>query len=430
MHWNKSTDIVFNKIPAKFDDNGDSYSIRRLLSLISCLFDPLGIIAPPIITLKLILQDVWKDRLAWEDTLPFEKRKMIQIFIDKYKSAPPIVLPRCINPALSVNKQHEIHIFSEASQLAYGAVAYIRSSSENSVSCSFLMGKAKVAPLKQLSIPKMELQAAVLRTRLARFVKNQQNIVFKENVYWCDRTAVPAWIKSPDKLKIYVANRVREIQNNSSPDNWRHISGKNDPADHVFREIDPNDVVKLWLTSPPFLYESKDIWSKIFYAKKRNVTTIQRPIQAIIDIESFSKWTKLLHATAAVFCFLSILKTKRKRALNCTDIEKSRNHLLQASQQNSFGTSINLVKQKKSLPAKDKLLQYSPFHRQHVACLWQKEKNYIGLQHKTSNDSQCKRINNSALLSYMPRNLHAVWDLIRQELCTTKLLRACSSRRS
>ena len=111
------------------------------------------------------------------------------------------------------------------------------------------------------------------------------------------------------------------------------------------------------------MFEPKDSWNNILSAEKTNVTTIQQPVKAVIDVERFSKWTKLLKATAQVFRFLSILKTKKRRALNCTDKEKSRNHLLQASQQNTFSTSINLLKQKKSLPAKDNLLQFSPFLR-------------------------------------------------------------------
>ena len=293
--------------------------------------------------------------------MPLEKRILIQKWIDKYQSAPPIELPRCINPKSSAIELHELHIFSDASQLAYGAVAYIRTSSEKDVSCSFLISKAKVAPIKQLSIPKMELQAAVLGTRLPRFVKSHQNILFKETVFWCDSTAALAWIKSSDKLKVYVSNRVREIQENSSSDSWYHISGKNNPADHVSRGIDPEELRKLWLTPPSFLLEQKDSWNKILSAEKTNVTTIQQPVKAIIDVERFSKWIKLLKAIAQVFCFLDIIKTKQKRALNCTDIEKSRNHLFKASQQNSFGTSICLLNQKKSLPTKDKLLQLSPF---------------------------------------------------------------------
>ena len=79
----------------------------KLLSLIACLFDPIGIIAPLIITLKVILQDVWKEGLAWDDPLPFEKGKTVQIWVDKYQSAPHIELPCCINPPSSVDKRHE-----------------------------------------------------------------------------------------------------------------------------------------------------------------------------------------------------------------------------------------------------------------------------------------------------------------------------------
>ena len=159
---------------------------------------------------------------------------------------------------------------------------------------------------------------------------------------------------------------MREIQDNSSSDSWYHIIGKNNPADHVSRGIDPDELPKLWLTPPSFLFEPKDSWNKILSAEKTNVTTIQQPVKAIIDVEIFSKWTKLLKATAQVFRFIDIIKTKQKRALNCTDIEKSRNHLFKASQQTSFGTSICLLNQKKSLPTKDKLLQLSPFLQDNI----------------------------------------------------------------
>ena len=298
--------------------------------------------------------------------MPLETRILIQKLIDKYQSAPPIELPRCINPKSSANELHELHIFSDASQLAHGTVAYITISSENDVSCSFLISKGKVAPNKQLRIPKMELQAAVLGTRLARFIKTHQKILFKETAFWCDSTAVLAWIKSTDKLKAYVSNLLREIHDTSSSDSWYHISGKNNPADHVSRGIDSDELPKLWLTPPSFLFEPKDSWNKILSAEKINVTTIQQPVKAIIDVDRFSKWTKLLKATAQVFRFLDIIRTKQKRPLKSLDIEKSRNHLLKASQQNSFGTSICLLNQKKSLPTKDKLLQFSPFLQDNI----------------------------------------------------------------
>ena len=84
VQWNKSTDKFFHQKPSKFETNAENYTVRKLLSLIACLFDPRGIIAPVIITLKIILQEIWKEVLAWDDSLPKEKIKSIQTWIDNY----------------------------------------------------------------------------------------------------------------------------------------------------------------------------------------------------------------------------------------------------------------------------------------------------------------------------------------------------------
>ena len=192
VQWNKSTDKIFHHKPSKFDTKADIYTVRKLLSLIACLFDPLGIIAPVIITLIIILQEIWKEGLARDDHLPQEKSKSIQTWIDNYMCSPPIEVPRCLTLDVATSKTFELHVFTDASQLAYGAVAYARIISEHGVSCCFLMSKAKVAPIKQLSIPKLELQAAVLGTRLAHFIKKHHTIEFKDTTIWCDSMSVLA----------------------------------------------------------------------------------------------------------------------------------------------------------------------------------------------------------------------------------------------
>ncbi|XP_075243709.1 uncharacterized protein LOC142337726 [Convolutriloba macropyga] len=147
--------------------------------------------------------------------------------------SPPIEIPRCLTLDVATRKAYELHVFTDASQLVYGADAYARIISENGVSCSFLMSKAKVAPIKQQSIPKLELQAAVLGTRLAHFIKKHHTIEFKDTTFWCDSMAVLAWIKNSEKLIVFVGNRVSEIQSQSPTSSWRHISGKSNPADNV-----------------------------------------------------------------------------------------------------------------------------------------------------------------------------------------------------
>ena len=96
VQWNKSTDRFFHQKPSKSDTNTENYTVRKLLSLIACLFDPLGIIAPVIITLKIILQQILKEGLAWDDRLPNEKSKSIQTWLDNYMCSNPIEIPRCL----------------------------------------------------------------------------------------------------------------------------------------------------------------------------------------------------------------------------------------------------------------------------------------------------------------------------------------------
>ena len=172
VQWNKSTDKFFLQNPAKFDTNAEIYIVRKLLYLIAFLFDPLDIIAPLIIILKIILQYIWKEGLAWDDRLQKEKRKSIQIWIDNNLCSPPIEIPRCLTLDIATRRVYDLQVFTNASQLASGAVVYARIISEHGVSCCFLMSKAKVVPIKQLSIIRLELHAAVLGTRLLTSSRN------------------------------------------------------------------------------------------------------------------------------------------------------------------------------------------------------------------------------------------------------------------
>ena len=115
VQWNKSTDKFFHQKPSKFETNAENYTVQKLLSLIACLFDPLGIIAPVIITLKIILQEIWKEGLAWDDSLPKEKIKSIQTWIDNYMCSPPIEIPRCLTVDVATRKACELHVFTDAS---------------------------------------------------------------------------------------------------------------------------------------------------------------------------------------------------------------------------------------------------------------------------------------------------------------------------
>ena len=93
--WNTVNDTFFHQKLAKIQEDKTDYTLRKLLSLIACLFDPLGVIAPLLITLKIILQDTWKEGLAWDDLPSDEKQKAIKTWIEQYLNVPEVAMPRC-----------------------------------------------------------------------------------------------------------------------------------------------------------------------------------------------------------------------------------------------------------------------------------------------------------------------------------------------
>ena len=150
------------------------------------------------------------------------------------------------------------------------------------------------------------------------------------------------------------------------PSRSQHLHQPSNPAVHVSRGILPADIKEHWLSPPAFLFKPKESWSTFLNTEKANTTMARQTIQPVVAAKNFSKWTKLLKATAQVFRFIEILRTKSKRAFNINDVENARNHLIQVSQQNSFGPSIALLNKNKNLPSKDKLLPLSPFLKDNI----------------------------------------------------------------
>ena len=360
--WNTVNDTFFHQKLAKVQEDKTDYTLRKLLSLIACLFDPLGIIAPLLITLKIILQDTWKEGLAWDDLLSDEKQKSIKTWIEQYLNVPEISMPRCFVSPNEPSPINQLHCFCDASQLAYGAVIYIRSQSATTISTGFVIARAKVAPLKQISIPKLELQAAVLGCRLMQFVSKQLTIPVTSKHFWSDSEAVLAWIKSKDKLKIFIANRVQEIRNNTDVSKWQHISGKLNPADHVSRGIPACDINVLWLTPPVFLSDPESHWKNSLGNKEEtNVTMEPSNDECIINVSRFSKWTKLMRSMAFVIRFIKSLRSKQRGKLELDDINEARIYLFRKSQEKSFKDAIKDMNQHRPLSKKDRLLCLSPF---------------------------------------------------------------------
>ena len=155
------------------------------------------------------------------------------MWLSDLKSIAECRVERCYLLKEKQTKSAELHIFSDASSQAYAAVAYWRFSiNENYLQVSIIMAKSRVAPLKIITIPHLEHQAAVLAVRLASFIKNEHRFIITKSVFWCDSKPVLYWInRDPREFKIFVANRVTELRENTKPSEWRWVPTKQNPAD-------------------------------------------------------------------------------------------------------------------------------------------------------------------------------------------------------
>lgn len=251
IQWNPTSDFFLYKIciPVR-----SFHSKRTVLSDISKIFDPLGWISPVIINTKLLIQELWTLQVDW-DTILTEKIKdkweQLRLSLEDLNL---IRVPRWLG---TFSESYvELHGFSDASLKAYAAVIYARVVHNGEITVNLLLSKTKVAPFKQCSLPRLELCGAALLSRIMNHVKQQNTFTGAICNYWSDSMITLAWIKdNPSKRKMFVANRVTDIQKLSKPDQWRYVNTKENPADLPTRGICPVELssCELWWNGPFFL---------------------------------------------------------------------------------------------------------------------------------------------------------------------------------
>ena len=315
--WNYITDEFSFKV--KVDllrltddsiDHGVKMTKRTLLSQVARFYDPIGFAAAFVIRAKIGLQELWQTGLHWDDKLPCDvQEKWIQFF-KEMKELKKIGFKRCLVPP-ETPEAPVLCVFSDASQDAFGACAYIRQRTKQSIyEVNFVAAKSRVAPLKQLTIPRLELQAAVLASRLAKTIVKECTIQFADVKFFTDSSITLAWIQSPSRsFKPFVSARVGEIQNNSDPSQWKHIPGDENVADDVSRGLHVQQLTGRWMNGPEFLKLPEEQWPvqtarlhREEDMERRQVNAVSSVLYAdvgkVIDVKKFSSWRRLIRVTA------------------------------------------------------------------------------------------------------------------------------------
>ncbi|XP_074099028.1 uncharacterized protein LOC141527441 [Cotesia typhae] len=236
---------------------------RSILSEVAQLFDPLGLISPVVIKAKILLQQLWLEKLDWDDQLCPDTVNQWAKFREDISKLTELRIPRWINMQSNFYSV-QLHGFSVASQLAMAAVVYLRiTDCQGKSKVTLVCSKTRVAPIKRLTVPRLELSAAVL---LAHLIKHTQSTLELQDVpvfLWTDSSITLAWVKNnPMKWKEYVGNRVSSIHQTLPNACWRYTSGKLNPADCASRGLNASQLIShhLWWTGPPWLAQSPEYW--------------------------------------------------------------------------------------------------------------------------------------------------------------------------
>eukprot|EP00079_Xenopus_tropicalis_P026855 XP_012820877.1 PREDICTED: uncharacterized protein LOC101730439 [Xenopus tropicalis] len=236
------------------------YTRRGVLSTINSLYDPLGIAAPVTIQGKALLRDLTSETQDWDAPLPEGKRLSWEDWKESLHQLKHIQVTRpYVSVSCSNAKYKELCVFSDASTQAIAAVAYLKAiDSESQVHIGFVLGKAKLAPCPELTVPRLELCAAVLAVDIAEFITKEIDTNIDSVSYFTDSRIVLGYIcNEKRRFYVFVSNRVQRIRRSSLPEQWHYVSTESNPADLATRSV-PAAHLKdtMWFTGPPFLSHS------------------------------------------------------------------------------------------------------------------------------------------------------------------------------
>ncbi|XP_055585092.1 uncharacterized protein LOC129737945 [Uranotaenia lowii] len=343
-------------------------SKRMILKFVMSLFDPLGLLAHFLIQAKVLIQALWRNSVGWDDPVPPEIESLWTRWLDVFREMDVVRIPRCYFPNYAKDSYQtlQMHVFVDAGENAYSAVAYFRIVDCGQPRCVLVSSKARVAPLKPLSMPRLELEAAVIGSRLSKSIAQGHSIPIKQKFFWSDSSTVLSWIKSDAmKYRPYVAFRVGEIQELTNVDEWRWVPTKENVADEATK-WGKGPCLKSdsrWFIGPEFLYLAEAEWPQKV-VKPVEIVEELRPVHAhrevedqLYDLGKFSKWERLLRTVSFMFSWRNhvrktgqVEKSTTVGELSQIDFQCAERALWRLAQSEAYPDEIIILKKLKSDP--------------------------------------------------------------------------------
>ncbi|XP_061707816.1 uncharacterized protein LOC133518203 [Cydia pomonella] len=391
-HFEEMTDISLKILGLLLQPQSDSFRFRvaaapngrctkrTILSEIARIFDPLGFLSPVTFLAKYLMQLLWVSGVSWDGDVPESIRLEWQEFKTQLSSLSAVAVPRRLVGKFDVL---HLHGFCDASERGFCAVIYCRTvTEEGDVDVQLVCAKSKVAPLRKLSVPRLELLAAVLLSDLmASVVEALKPFHSVDRIFaWSDSSVTLTWIKScPSRWKTFVANRVSHIQDVIPPDSWHHVRTTDNPADCGSRGLLPQDLVNqtCWWSGPDWLRHPTESWPKSVLPPDRDVLHDEQKItvlvvsndNALIDnlLEKFSSLRTLQCVLAYCCRFANNAKNRKtpgkwlRGPLTSFEIKQALMVIVRFVQQRSFAQEIEIILNNHSNSLPKAFRRLSPF---------------------------------------------------------------------
>ncbi|XP_047674812.1 uncharacterized protein LOC125145551 [Tachysurus fulvidraco] len=325
---------------------------RGILSTVASVFDPLGFLAPFLLQGKKVLQEMCHKGIEWDEPLPGELRPQWESWLNDLKNLEKLQIPRCFIPQnLERVQRIELHHFSDASSHGYGQCTYIRLLSEDKVHCSLVIGKARVAPTKVVTIPRLELTAAVVSSAVSSMLREELELKIDQEYFWTDSKVVLGYINNDARrFHVFVANRVQRIREASEPVQWNYIDTDQNPADQASRGLSVSELINSdWLTGPKFLWRREIVMPKstpelLLGDPEIKTQVLQtKVIQEDNFLETFNRFSKW-HAALNVVARIQLLAKRDKipKPINVEDLRKASIVLIKLAQRDAFKKEMDM----------------------------------------------------------------------------------------
>ncbi|XP_068704621.1 uncharacterized protein [Montipora foliosa] len=302
VRWCIETDTFGFKIDLKHSPP----TRRGILSVLSSVYDPLDLAAPFVLPAQRLLQDLCREKLGCDDAIPSKYEVSWERWLADVPKLSKFSVERYLKPdGFGVITSSQLHHFADASEIGNGSVSYLRLvNAHNEAHCFFLCAKSRVTPSKMITIPRLELSAAVTAVKQDRLLKRELEIsVNARSVFWTDSTAVLRYVKNEtNRYHNFVANRVAIIRDGSQPNQWFHVNGDNNPADDASRGLTADIFLRQsrWLTGPASLWKHDSMWpaqDQLFGEIANNDPEVKREVRAGVSSLSIPKSPLLQYAS-------------------------------------------------------------------------------------------------------------------------------------